>query len=258
MATVVSIAAALEQLQQEEEHPLQWLQPTPCVTPEPPAAQAMSCASQSTQAFLSSALSEASTSLSEQCDVTEQPLLVPQPLTPPIQSMSSSPPPPPLVYFPLEMPPSPMAWQTPSPKYAFATRAPLQQPVQFMRDSAPALLAATGSFTALGAWSESRDDGATDLESRPEIYVAQSNGPVAAALASIGSMSHEQGKCKPCAFVHRPVGCMDGPACIFCHVCEPGERKRRQKQKFQRVQQRRLRRMVASMSPACAVHVVPR
>lgn len=51
-------------------------------------------------------------------------------------------------------------------------------------------------------------------------------------LPSIGSATHSKGSCRPCAFLHTK-GCENGLACTFCHLCEPGERKRRQKEKLQ-------------------------
>lgn len=50
------------------------------------------------------------------------------------------------------------------------------------------------------------------------------------ALPSLGSAQHKSGDCKPCAFLHSK-GCTSGLNCEFCHMCEPGEKKRRQKEK---------------------------
>lgn len=50
------------------------------------------------------------------------------------------------------------------------------------------------------------------------------------ALPSRGSISHYGGDCKPCAFMHSK-GCKTGAECQFCHLCEAGEKKRRQKEK---------------------------
>jgi len=58
-------------------------------------------------------------------------------------------------------------------------------------------------------------------------------GPLADSpncLPSRGSMQHQSGNCKPCAFVFE--GCNNGTACEFCHLCEPGERVRRKKEKL--------------------------
>merc|ERR1719254_120442 len=49
-------------------------------------------------------------------------------------------------------------------------------------------------------------------------------------LPSLGSVGHDQGECKPCAFF-TSKGCKSGSQCPFCHKCEPGEKKRRQKEK---------------------------
>lgn len=48
---------------------------------------------------------------------------------------------------------------------------------------------------------------------------------------STGSALHFQGKCKPCAFFWKVVGCKYGSECQFCHLCDPDERKRRNREK---------------------------
>lgn len=50
-------------------------------------------------------------------------------------------------------------------------------------------------------------------------------------LPSTGSAGHSSGRCKPCAFLHTR-GCENGITCEFCHLCEPGEKKRRHKEKI--------------------------
>lgn len=47
---------------------------------------------------------------------------------------------------------------------------------------------------------------------------------------SKGSALHPWGACKPCAFVFE-AGCANGTECQFCHLCEPGEKKRRKKER---------------------------
>lgn len=44
-------------------------------------------------------------------------------------------------------------------------------------------------------------------------------------------LRHKAVECKPCAFVHRPEGCQNGRACDYCHLCPPGELKRRKTRK---------------------------
>jgi len=216
--------------------------------------EALSEGSQSGRGVSCERMSDASTSISEHAEA-EVCIPVPPLLTPSLPSKCATPPPPPMRY-PSELPPSPFAWQTPSPIYASAVQRSIR-PMQtdlFAQNLAPALQEAADSFTALGTWSEMQDGHFGSLaEGRvqdEEIMgeLLQSTEPQHIALASVGSAHHELGKCKPCAFVHRPVGCTDGIHCTFCHLCEPGERKRRQKQKLQRVQQRRLRRLGTSTS----------
>jgi len=47
---------------------------------------------------------------------------------------------------------------------------------------------------------------------------------------SPGSKGHFEGLCKPCAFLYE--GCLNDSACDFCHLCPPGELKRRKRDKL--------------------------
>mmetsp|Transcript_16864 Transcript_16864/g.39188 ORF Transcript_16864/g.39188 Transcript_16864/m.39188 type:complete len:228 (+) Transcript_16864:52-735(+) len=42
-------------------------------------------------------------------------------------------------------------------------------------------------------------------------------------FASVGSVLHDVGGCRPCAWFWRGIGCRDGQACRYCHRCGPGE-----------------------------------
>merc|ERR1711933_8609 len=53
---------------------------------------------------------------------------------------------------------------------------------------------------------------------------------ISAAVPSIGSIGHSSGNCKPCGFLHKS-GCVSGAQCNYCHLCDPGEKKRRQREK---------------------------
>ncbi|CAJ1362753.1 unnamed protein product [Effrenium voratum] len=48
----------------------------------------------------------------------------------------------------------------------------------------------------------------------------------AKALPSVGSQRHGSG-CLPCAWFWKPQGCLNGAACLRCHLCPAGELKRR-------------------------------
>jgi hypothetical protein len=41
-----------------------------------------------------------------------------------------------------------------------------------------------------------------------------------ACLPSLGSIWHNEGRCRPCAHVWRAEGCANGRSCTFCHVCD--------------------------------------
>jgi len=58
------------------------------------------------------------------------------------------------------------------------------------------------------------------------------------ALPTVGSRSHFQGTCRPCAFLHTR-GCQNGIECPFCHLCSKGEKKRRQRERWHQQQQQR-------------------
>lgn len=54
---------------------------------------------------------------------------------------------------------------------------------------------------------------------------------------SLGSMAHGTGNCKPCAWAHKDAaGCRNGSHCSYCHLCPPGELKRRKREKWERLQ----------------------
>eukprot|EP00930_Biecheleria_cincta_P037359 TRINITY_DN2562_c0_g1_i4.p1 TRINITY_DN2562_c0_g1~~TRINITY_DN2562_c0_g1_i4.p1 ORF type:complete len:385 (+),score=83.15 TRINITY_DN2562_c0_g1_i4:134-1288(+) len=59
-------------------------------------------------------------------------------------------------------------------------------------------------------------------ESLPETRLGTPEMP------TVGSSGHYLGTCKPCAFLFSK-GCSSGVGCTFCHLCPPGEKKRRQK-----------------------------
>jgi len=48
---------------------------------------------------------------------------------------------------------------------------------------------------------------------------------------SVGAEGHWSGNCKPCAFLDSRKGCLQGSACAYCHLCDAGEKKRRQREK---------------------------
>ena len=67
------------------------------------------------------------------------------------------------------------------------------------------------------------------VEAEPEYpVVLPAYVDFAGLCVSLGSAGHGMGTCKPCAFFHTK-GCSSGKSCTFCHLCPPGEKKRRAK-----------------------------
>lgn len=63
--------------------------------------------------------------------------------------------------------------------------------------------------------------------------VGAAGAPGSSGMPSLGSAAHQAGQCKPCAFVYTK-GCGNGLDCAFCHLCAPGEKKSRKKEKKRR------------------------
>jgi len=64
----------------------------------------------------------------------------------------------------------------------------------------------------------------------PSVPAPYEPAPGSLEMPSIGSKGHYVGDCRPCAFLHAK-GCHNGAMCLFCHLCDRGEKKRRQKAK---------------------------
>jgi len=103
---------------------------------------------------------------------------------------------------------------------------PEASPLVYIRSakSAPDLLVAVLTENEAATFATSRRPCWADL--LDDDAAAQTPPP-----PSAGSAGHELGDCKPCAFVHKPRGCSLAAGCPFCHLCESGEKRRRQKEK---------------------------
>merc|ERR1711939_1138376 len=65
----------------------------------------------------------------------------------------------------------------------------------------------------------------------PRLFLAAAIAPpepVGQEMPSIGSRLHYGGRCRPCTFFHTR-GCENNQSCMFCHLCRPGEKRRRLK-----------------------------
>jgi len=80
-----------------------------------------------------------------------------------------------------------------------------------------------------------------DAQLRPNLLVSRSSGSsgrssgvseltdlhIIEPHASIGSVGHDKGVCRPCVWFWRPtVSCNKGPLCEYCHLCDEGALKR--------------------------------
>jgi len=76
-------------------------------------------------------------------------------------------------------------------------------------------------------------DQASTAESTP-VAAGEAAAACPEGVPSRGSVLHDCGDCRPCAWFHGPEGpdaCRHGAACEFCHLCPAGELKRRKKDK---------------------------
>lgn len=137
-------------------------------------------------------------------------------------------------------------WQPLAPEVPSISCTPLlhlQQPLTFEAE-APAILRQHGGHAAaaviqqLPIGSAPQQALAAGWSPRDISLLAATSQPVPVPdkFPSIGSAGHSQGDCKPCAFLHSK-GCSSGSLCKFCHLCAPGEKKRRQKDKKQGLRQ---------------------
>lgn len=71
-------------------------------------------------------------------------------------------------------------------------------------------------------------DGSRDGRDRDEPTPLPTGGK---ATYSAGAETHNEGKCKPCAWNWKPNGCIKGVDCTFCHMCAEGTVKTRRKER---------------------------
>lgn len=91
----------------------------------------------------------------------------------------------------------------------------------------------TTHYTATPASSATLEQPFSSLQHMPgDLQYMQGDlqympGDMHGGLASIGSMGHAEGNCKPCVFAHHATKtCMNGYACAFCHFDHPPKRRK--------------------------------
>merc|ERR1712113_708943 len=71
---------------------------------------------------------------------------------------------------------------------------------------------------------------------------------------SEGSVGHDDGMCKPCAWNWKPSGCSRESACTFCHMCPEDALKRKRQDKMQRRKQKTCEARQLATLPVRAIH----
>jgi len=105
-------------------------------------------------------------------------------------------------------------------------------------------IATDASKTAASAFFSKFGLGVTRTQTMPQLGSPE--------LPTVGSKDHSLGTCKPCAFFFKEDGCQSGADCKFCHLCDSGEKKRRQRDKLAL---RRLAREEPMHSSQCAASI---
>jgi len=84
--------------------------------------------------------------------------------------------------------------------------------------------------TSSRSWAEFTDEALLDVDTQlsDDQNTELSGVQPTSDEPSIGSVQHRSGRCKPCAFFHTK-GCQNDKACLFCHLCPPGEKARRKR-----------------------------
>lgn len=88
------------------------------------------------------------------------------------------------------------------------------------------------------------DQSSESQTARPVVTINLTEG---LGIWSAGSVGHDAGTCMPCGFFWKG-GCTNSTSCQFCHLCPPGEIKRRKKDK--RSERRMERKSAEASSPA--------
>jgi len=65
-----------------------------------------------------------------------------------------------------------------------------------------------------------------------EVIIKPLERPNPETAAKNGSAGHAFGICRPCAYYHKPNGCVNTQTCSYCHECPAGELKRRKQVKM--------------------------
>eukprot|EP00427_Karlodinium_veneficum_P005952 CAMPEP_0169176268 /NCGR_PEP_ID=MMETSP1015-20121227/65779_1 /TAXON_ID=342587 /ORGANISM="Karlodinium micrum, Strain CCMP2283" /LENGTH=336 /DNA_ID=CAMNT_0009250763 /DNA_START=68 /DNA_END=1079 /DNA_ORIENTATION=+ len=125
--------------------------------------------------------------------------------------------------------------QTPGPRLPLVALNFVSSQAEFRLPS-PASPTRTpmGGFTVTSShFPCSKPEVSSPSQSPVRAYPSKSTLDLNAALGMSNDTGgcHSAGTCKPCAFFHRK-GCGNGSRCSFCHVCGPGEKKRRQKERL--------------------------
>mmetsp|Transcript_46306 Transcript_46306/g.104972 ORF Transcript_46306/g.104972 Transcript_46306/m.104972 type:complete len:273 (-) Transcript_46306:187-1005(-) len=70
------------------------------------------------------------------------------------------------------------------------------------------------------------DDDDDDGDEQQQQQQSNGDGEQSYKTPEQKAQEHKTGDCRPCAF-HHTKGCSNGDNCVYCHLCPPGELKRR-------------------------------
>mmetsp|Transcript_124951 Transcript_124951/g.243242 ORF Transcript_124951/g.243242 Transcript_124951/m.243242 type:complete len:354 (-) Transcript_124951:233-1294(-) len=122
-----------------------------------------------------------------------------------------------------------MSWPRMTKSGALSARTAVARSPSGHRSSSPSCSSDDEDWSGQGTprmkWIQDEEDVKTEKDGKT---LAKSESGLLKSMDSVGSLRHNEGRCKPCAFFHTK-GCNAGDQCLFCHRCPPHERGRRKR-----------------------------
>jgi len=122
-----------------------------------------------------------------------------------------------------------MSWPRATKSGALSARTAVVRSSSGNRSASPSSTSDDEDWSGQGTprmkWIQDEED--CKIEKDGKGFAKSEEGPLK-SMDSVGSLRHNEGRCKPCAFFHTK-GCNAGDQCLFCHRCPPHERGRRKR-----------------------------